>query len=211
MSGWHDVRGIFNFERDCMNNIFSIFEHHKVPSDLFKGKKVLDLGCGRQKLAGSIGLDQYPFNGVDVVYDLNEPLPFRDEEFDAVFANQLLEHVENMVNLVYEIHRILKPDGVFLAHCPYFRSSWAFIDPTHVRGFTINSMDYFVLETYCYDNYRYQNKAFKNILIFLDTDYPSTLSRKFFTNLALRNSWKFENSILSNIYPFEQVSYMLIK
>ncbi|HHT9138680.1 MAG TPA: class I SAM-dependent methyltransferase [Candidatus Wunengus sp. YC60] len=187
------------------------FKHKKMPTHLMKDKKILDIGCGRHKLVGSIGLDQYPFDGVDIVHDLNNPLPFEDEEFDAVFANQLLEHVENMVVLVYEIHRILKPGGIFLAHVPYFRSSWAHIDPTHVRSFTINSMDYFVKGTYFYENYRFRNEAFQKIEVFIDNDYSSTILRRFFTQMALKNPFKYENSILSILFRFEQISYLLIK
>jgi len=187
------------------------FIHRKIPTHLMKDKKVLDLGCGRHKQLGAIGLDQYPFEGVDVVHDLNKPLPFGDEEFDIVFANQLLEHIDKIVELVYEIHRILKPGGIFLAHVPYFRSVWAHIDPTHVRSFTINSMDYFVRGTYCYENYRFHEGGFEKIEVFLDADYPSTLFRRFFTSMALRNPWKFENSIWSNIFPFEQISFLLTK
>ena len=187
------------------------FKHRKIPVDIFNNKKVLDLGCGRHKLKGATGLDQYPFEGVDVVHNLNEPLPFDDNEFDIVLANQLLEHVDKMVELVCEIHRILKPDGIFLAHAPYFRSLWAHIDPTHVRSFTISSMDYFVQGTYCFENYRFHEVGFKKIEVFLDTDYPSTLFRRFFTSMALRNPWKFENSLWSNIYIFEQITYVMIK
>ena len=47
--------------------------------------KVLDIGCGRHKLPGSIGLDIVPLEGVDVVHDLNQfPYPFSDNSFDSV-------------------------------------------------------------------------------------------------------------------------------
>ncbi len=191
--------------------IIQRFQHIKVPADLMKGKKVLDIGCGRKKLPGAIGLDRMQLPGIDVVADLNEKLPINDEEFDAVYADQVLEHIENLIGLMYEIHRILKPGGILLAHVPYFRSSWAHIDPTHVRSFTINSMNYFVKGTYLYYDYRFRDEAFEKVEVFLDTDRPSTLKRRFFTSWALGNPQKFENSFLSNLYPFEQISYLLTK
>lgn len=188
-----------------------IFTHRKVPGDLFKGKKVLDIGCGRNKIPGAVGLDQLELPGVDIVTNLNERLPIEDGQFEAVNANQVLEHVQNLVGLVYEVHRILKDDGIFLVHVPYFRSSWAHIDPTHVRSFTINTMDYFVKGTYCYQGYRFCDEAFRKIEIFLDTDYHSTLLRGIFSKIAIRYSFRFENSMLSSLYPFEQLTFLLTK
>jgi len=185
--------------------------HRKVSKDLFVGKSVLDIGCGRKKLPGAVGLDQARLPEVDVVANLNETLPFQNNQFDAVHADQVLEHVKNLVGLVYEVYRILKPGGIFLAHVPYFRSSWAHIDPTHVRCFTINSMDYFVKGTYCYEGYRFRDEAFSRIEVFIDTDYCSTLPRRLFSSLALRYPFRFENSFLSSLYPFEQISFLLTK
>lgn len=187
------------------------FRHAKVPPDLFRGKKILDLGCGRNKLPGAVGLDRMPLAGVDVVADLDQRLPFDADSFDVVYANQVLEHVVNEVDLVYEIHRVLRPGGIFVAHCPYFRSSWAWIDPTHVRSFSISSMDYFVQATYCHDHYRFRDYSFRRIEVFLDTEYPSTFWRSLFSAMALRNPAQFENSFLSSFFVFQQITYILTK
>ncbi len=191
--------------------LFKNFTHRKVPSDLFKDKKVLDIGCGRKKMPGAIGLDHMELPGVDVVANLNEQLPFEDEMFDAVHADQVLEHIENIIGLVYEVHRILKPGGIFLAHVPYFRSSWAHIDVTHVRCFTIRAMNNFVRGTYEYENYRFGDEAFSKMEVFLDTNQPSILRRRIFTSLALRDPNGFENSLWSSLYPFAGISYLLTK
>lgn len=185
--------------------------HRKLPANILDGKLVLDIGCGRKKLPGSVGLDHMPLPGVDVVASLEQPLPFEDEEFDAVYANQVLEHVRDMVGLMSEIHRILRPGGIFLAHVPYFRSSWAHIDPTHVRSFTVNTMDFFVKGTYCHEGYRFSDRAFASCEVVLDQDYPSTLMRHLLTPMAVAKPFRYENNLLSSIYPFEQVSYVLTK
>jgi SAM-dependent methyltransferase len=185
--------------------------HRKIPQEIFQGKQILDIGCGRNKLPGAVGLDHNAYEGVDIVANLEQPLPVTDSEYDLVFANQVLEHVDNLIELVYEAYRILKPGGVFLIHVPYFRSSWAHIDPTHVRSFTINSMDYFVKGTYCYENYRFRDIAFDKIEVFLDNDYKSTMARRLFSSKALKDPFKFENSFWSNFYPFEQISYLMTK
>jgi SAM-dependent methyltransferase len=185
--------------------------HRKVPGNIFEGKRVLDIGCGRNKLNGSVGLDHNAYDGVDIVANLEGPLPVPDEQFDLVFANQVLEHVRELTPLLMEIHRILKPGGQLLAHVPYFRSSWAHIDPTHVRSFTLDTLDYYVQGTWLFDVYRFSDTRFTRIEKFLDTEYPSTLGRRIFASLALKNPMRFENSVLSFMYPFEQLTFLLTK
>jgi SAM-dependent methyltransferase len=179
--------------------------------EALEGKRVLDIGCGRQKLPGAIGLDRLALPGVDVIADLDAALPFADGAFDAVSANQVLEHVRDLVGLVYELHRVLRPGGLLVAHVPYFRSAWAHIDPTHVRCFTINSMDYFVAGTACHAGYRFREAAFRRIEVILDNDFPPRLTRRLFSALALRSPARFENSLLSHLYPFQQLTYLLEK
>ncbi|HTM62846.1 MAG TPA: methyltransferase domain-containing protein [Burkholderiales bacterium] len=180
--------------------------------DVFTGKRVLDIGCGRKKLSGAVGLDRCALPGVDVVADLDDGhLPFGTESFDVVSANQVLEHVRDLVRLVGEVHRVLRPGGLLVAHVPYFRSSWAHIDPTHVRSFTINSMDYFVDGTHCHEHYRFHERAFRRIQVILDNDFRPRLARGLFAALALRFPNRFENSFLSNLFVFQQLTYVLEK
>ncbi|MEM2954453.1 MAG: class I SAM-dependent methyltransferase [Candidatus Nanoarchaeia archaeon] len=82
--------------------------------------KILDIGCGlrkykpKQKNARVIGLDIVKLPGVDVVHDLEKsPLPFKDNEFDTVIANHVLEHVKNLISVIHEIWRITKRYGLF--------------------------------------------------------------------------------------------------
>ena len=185
--------------------------HSRLEGDVFAGKRVLDIGCGRKKLPGAVGLDAQPLPGVDVVADLNASLPFPDGSFDAVSANQVLEHVRDLVALIHEIHRVLRQGGILVAHVPYFRSSWAHIDPTHVRCFTINSMDYFVAGTQCNREYRFSERAFRSVRVLLDNDFRPRLARALFAAAALRFPARFENSFLSNLFVFQQLTYVLEK
>jgi len=188
-----------------------MLSHKKLPSGVFSEKRILDIGCGRNKLSGAIGLDQIAYEGVDIVTNLERPLPIPNSSFDLVFANQVLEHVRDLTPLLMDIHRILKPGGQFVAHVPYFRSSWAHIDPTHVRSFTLNTLDYYVRDSWLYDTYRFSDTCYSKIDKFLDIDYPSTFARSLFSNLALHSPMRFENSLLSFIFQFQQLTFLLTK
>ena len=45
-------------------------------------------------------------------------LPFKDEIFDFVICTEVLEHVPNFKKAIYEIKRVLKPNGEFLITVP---------------------------------------------------------------------------------------------
>ena len=188
-----------------------IFQHRVFDSRRMEGKSVIDLGCGRSKLPGAVGIDFMDLPGVDVLADLNKRLPFDDNLFDIVYSNQVFEHVQNMIGLVGECHRILKTGGLLVVHVPYFRSSWSAIDPTHLRQFSINSLHYFVCGTVEHENYRFIDTSFSKIECYLDSNYPPGPFRFLFSKMALRYPYRFENSILSFVYPFETMTFVLEK
>lgn len=120
-------------------------------------KKILDVGCGKSKIAHRYKFPDYNFSGnitgldfqkdeaVDVVCDLNKgKLPFKDNTFDIVYTHHVLEHIQNIIPLIYEIHRILKPGGRFLIVVPHISYMNSLGDLTHVRLFGWNSFDSFI-------------------------------------------------------------------
>ena len=116
-----------------------------VKTDMLGGKKALDVGCGGRKLPGSTGMDILALPGVDVVHSFNQtPWPFAADMFDLVFMNHALEHVGDVVAVMNEVHRVLKPGGRVVVQVPYFRCTDAYNDPTHTHFFTAGTLDYFV-------------------------------------------------------------------
>jgi SAM-dependent methyltransferase len=59
-----------------------------------------------------------PTKKAEYFYDGNI-FPFQNEEFDSIIANQVFEHVFNPVGFLSEIHRVLKPNGLFLITVPF--------------------------------------------------------------------------------------------
>lgn len=49
-------------------------------------------------------------------------LPFRNNVFDIVTANMVVEHVENPAVLLAEVNRVLRPGGVFIIRTPNLKS-----------------------------------------------------------------------------------------
>ena len=106
--------------------------------------KKLNLGCGTDIRKGWINLDIAKIPGVDIVYDINKlPIPFKNEVFDYILCNDVLEHVE-YVPLMKELHRILKEYGIIEIKVPHFSSRNNFVDPTHKKFFSFQTFEFFV-------------------------------------------------------------------
>lgn len=71
---------------------------------------ILDVGCGRRKHVGSIGIDYNRDSDADVIADA-EHLPFKDAAFSKVVSVVVLEHLPNPLNCLKEQYRVLKENG----------------------------------------------------------------------------------------------------
>ncbi len=105
--------------------------------------KILDVGCGANKTAGAIGLDNNPRTAADVIHDLGDiPYPFPDNEFDIVVSNHVVEHVPDVMAFISELHRITRPGGRIKLLTPHYTNpDWA-NDPTHrnhINSYTFNT------------------------------------------------------------------------
>lgn len=106
--------------------------------------KKLNLGCGTDIRDGWINLDIAALEGVDVVHDIsNLPLPFGDNEFDYILAQDILEHLE-YIPLLKDLHRIMKRGATLEVRIPHFTSRYNFNDPTHKKMFSSKTLDFFV-------------------------------------------------------------------
>lgn len=112
------------------------------PERTSAGLRVLDLGCGRHKLPGAIGVDRNPRSQADVLADLNaKRLPFRDDTFDEVRLSHVIEHLEDVVAAMAEVHRICKPGARVTVRTPHFSSIHSYTDPGHRQRLARGSMD----------------------------------------------------------------------
>lgn len=104
--------------------------------------RILDVGCGtgaNLEMLANFGASE----GVDVSDDalefcnakglkvhkgLAEKLPFDDESFDIVTALDVVEHLDDDVAGLKEMHRVLKSDGRTLIFVPAFMWLWGVQD-----------------------------------------------------------------------------------
>jgi len=106
--------------------------------------KVLDIGCGKHKTPGAVGLDNNPRTGADVIHSLDDvPYPFADNEFDVVIGNQVIEHVEDVLAVMAELYRITRPGGIIRLDTPHYSDIASYTDPTHKHHLTTESFAYF--------------------------------------------------------------------
>lgn len=112
-------------------------------------ERVLNLGCGDQRIPGAIGCDiDVHAQAADLICDLNHiPYPFRDDVFDRVICQDVLEHLENIPAVMEEIHRICRPGARVFIRTPHFTSFDGYTDPTHKHHLAARSLN-FCLEGY---------------------------------------------------------------
>lgn len=101
----------------------------------WSGKEVLDLGCAGGFMSEAIASLGANVTGIDpasaaidaaraharkegfrIHYDvgMGEALPYEAASFDAVVCVDVLEHVNDLNQVLSEVHRVLKPGGLFL-------------------------------------------------------------------------------------------------
>jgi SAM-dependent methyltransferase len=106
------------------------------------GPRILDVGCGtgaNLEMLAQFGTaqgvdvsdDALEFcrkKGLDAKKGLAEELPFSDESFDIVTALDVVEHLDDDVAGLKEMHRVLKKGGKTLIFVPAFMWLWGVQD-----------------------------------------------------------------------------------
>ncbi len=130
-------------------------------------KRSLDIGCGLN-IRNPFNMDE--IYGIDIreraeenilTCDLAvEAIPFPDDYFDCVSAFDFIEHIPRIlyiphrrfpfIELMNEIYRVLKPEGIFLSVTPAFPQEAAWRDPTHVNVITEQTFPLYFDDVNCW-------------------------------------------------------------
>lgn len=106
--------------------------------------RILDLGCGFAKTKDAIGLDRAPLVGVDVMADLAQfPYPFAADCFDAIYLNDVIEHLPDTIAVMEELYRVCAPEARVYIRVINWNSQYNAMDPTHVRLFHEHTFNFF--------------------------------------------------------------------
>jgi len=91
-------------------------------AELLAGRKVLHFApetCVRDRLGRMSDYVTADISGRGVDYGCPmEQIPFPDASIDAVIANHVLEHVDDDIVAMREVHRVLRPGGVAILSVP---------------------------------------------------------------------------------------------
>ena len=98
-----------------------------------ENKRILDIGCGIGTYVRRFGEFTNWAYGVDIEIDrvaegsqrapnlavaVGERLPFKDESFDVIFLNEVLEHVADDAQTIREAHRVTAAGGHIVIYVP---------------------------------------------------------------------------------------------
>ena len=111
----------------CNDGAIALLLKHACNADEVYG---IDLDNDSISLAKEKGIKAF-------IVDLdNNPFPFPNDYFDAVFAGEVLEHLKDPDHFFEEVHRILRKNGTFVMTTPNF-AAWLQQTSTSVRIPTI--------------------------------------------------------------------------
>lgn len=107
-------------------------------------RSILHLGSGEKYDSHAINVDRVTSTRPDLVHNLDvTPWPLPSEHFIEVRAFDVIEHLDNVVNTMEEIHRVCKDKAIVKITVPHFSSVNAFTDITHRHYFSSSSFNYF--------------------------------------------------------------------
>lgn len=148
-----------SFEDSNNVTVQRCFFAYEFARDFVNGKQTADIGCadgyGTQYLAdytrSTVGVDYSEETLVEArkkhgsktnlsfISGSVPPLPLESESMDVITAFQFIEHIHSRLAFIKEVHRVLKPGGIFLCSTPNAKMSIA-RNPFHVHEYTFDEM-----------------------------------------------------------------------
>jgi SAM-dependent methyltransferase len=148
----------------------------------------LCIGSGNKKREDAVNIDVVSSTKPDICHNLNEtPWPLPDSWFEECHAYDVIEHLNDIVATMEEIHRVCRHGAIVRITVPHFSCANAFTDPTHRHYFSCFTLNYFTgeHEFSFYSDSRYKRRA--NQIVF-----GTTLVNKIIHRLANRFPAEYE-------------------
>jgi SAM-dependent methyltransferase len=164
-------------------------------SGVIAGRKKLSLGSGNKKQADAVNIDIVSSTEPDLCHNLNRlPWPLPNDWFEECTAYDVIEHLDDIVAIMEEIHRVCRHGAIVRITVPHFSCANAYTDPTHRHYFTSSSFHYFTgdHEFSFYTKYRFKRRA--NRIMFAPTIANKIIRRladRFPSEYERRWAWTF--------------------
>lgn len=180
---------------------------------------ILDVGCGtgaNLEMLAQFGKSE----GVDVSTEAlafcrqrglqqvkqgaAEALPYADNSFDLVTGLDVVEHLDNDLTGLQEMHRVLRPEGRAVLFVPAFMFLWGVQDDisNHRRRYTLSELKTLVEKA----GFKIERATYVNVTFFL----PILLGRLFMRATGLKPASEnnitigFLNGILGKVFASER-------
>ena len=116
----------------------------------YETKKIrgISIGSGNAKAEVTaqgndvLNVDLEKYEEVDLIVDVEKPWPFPSLFFEHIIANNILEHVDDVMYVVSEVDRCLAPGGLLKIEVPFIGSYNHGTDITHKRGLTYSAFNF---------------------------------------------------------------------
>jgi len=223
---------------DCYHKMYINEEHHwwfksrvKIVKDLLRNfsisvadKKILDAGCGTSFLSKSITNNPdnvFNVDNCDISLDYSKRrgmvnvingdllnLPFEKDWFDFCVCMDVIEHNSNDAELVHELARVIKKDGIIITAVPATKALWGPQDEKlgHFRRYEKNEFaklfqeDFEILKISYFNTLLFpavyiMRKIFNIAPIILKEKDELDMNNKFFNGLLYR-IFSFEGNLL---------------
>ena len=180
---WFDLRYHYDFVG------FEEYEKIKI--------KGINLGCGNDRKIETfkgnrfLNVDLENYEAVDMIMDVEKKWPFPDLYFEHIAANNIIEHVNNVLSIFTEINRCLEVGGIIDIEVPFIGSYNHGTDITHKRGLTFASFNFLFSDSRNYlfrekELYRYN---YRLVHFFRENIQADKLIREYFNEIPPRGTY----------------------
>ena len=135
---------------------FGRAHHERRPAAAWRPSQI-NLGSGKDYKPGWLNIDVIDRAQPDLLLDLGQPVawpvqgctPYAGElllaesSVETIYANNVLEHVPDLPQLMGNCLALLKTGGSFVIEVPYEHAATAWQDPTHLRALNEKSWLYY--------------------------------------------------------------------
>jgi SAM-dependent methyltransferase len=132
--------------------------HELIQRHVSRDKHILELGPGPKNRTSDYLCSNYAsVDGLDVdegakqnpalrkvnIYKEGDPWPITDDNYDAIIANYVVEHLPSPIRMMEEAYRILRPGGLFCFRTPnlwHYVSVVSWLTPHWLHKLVANSL-----------------------------------------------------------------------